>query len=123
MVWNVGKMVSAVPEMTASNLPRANVARAKLLNMHYEAKVGHIGGNLSALDAILHLHSGVMGDDDVFVLSKGHSAGALYVSLWAVGQISDDELRSFHKDGTALAGHPVARWHKRIAYATGSLGH
>ena len=64
-----------------------------------------------------------MGDDDVFVLSKGHSAGALYVSLWAVGQISDDELRSFHKDGTALAGHPVAHWHKRIAYATGSLGH
>lgn len=91
--------------------------------MHYEAKVGHIGGNLSALDAILHLHSSVIGDDDVFVLSKGHSAGALYVSLWATGQISDEALRSFHGDGTVLAGHPIAGWHKRIAYATGSLGH
>jgi transketolase len=91
--------------------------------MHYEAKVGHIGGNLSALDAILHLHCSVIGENDLFVLSKGHAAGALYVSLWAVGLIGDDELRSFHQDATALAGHPVARWHKRIAYATGSLGH
>src|SRR5437868_1333768 len=56
MVWNVGKIVSAVPEMTSSpGLSRANIARARLLKMHYEAKVGHIGGNLSALDAILHL--------------------------------------------------------------------
>jgi transketolase len=106
-----------------SNRVSANQARARLLQMHYEAKVGHVGGNLSALDAMLHLHGQVMQDDDIFVLSKGHSAGALYVSLWAVGQISDDELKSFHKDGTALAGHPVAHWHKRIAYATGSLGH
>jgi transketolase len=91
--------------------------------MHYEAKVGHIGGNLSALDAMLHLHGHVMSNHDLFVLSKGHSAGALYVSLWSVGLISDDELRTFHKDGTRLAGHPVAHWHKQIAYATGSLGH
>ena len=91
--------------------------------MHYEAGVGHIGGNLSALDAMLHLHGCVMGKEDIFVLSKGHSAGALYISLWAVGLISDDELRSFHKDGTMLAGHPIARWHKGIAFATGSLGH
>src|SRR5712671_4385564 len=101
----------------------SNRARARLLQMHYEAKVGHIGGNLSALDAMLHLQGRVMGKDDIFVLSKGHSAGALYVSLWAVGLISDEELSSFHKDGTVLAGHPVAHWHKRIAYATGSLGH
>jgi transketolase len=104
-------------------LSLAKLARARLIKMHYEAKVGHIGGNLSALDAILHLHSSVMAHDDVFILSKGHSAGALYVSLWATGQLSDDALRSFHGNGTALAGHPIAGWHKRIAYATGSLGH
>jgi transketolase len=91
--------------------------------MHYESKVGHIGGNLSALDVMLHLHGRVMQEEDVFVLSKGHSAGALYIALWAVGLISDDELTSFHKDATVLAGHPVARWHKRVAFATGSLGH
>ncbi len=91
--------------------------------MHYESKVGHIGGNLSALDAMLFLHTSVMGEDDTFVLSKGHSAGALYVTLWATGQISDDELASFHKDDTRLAGHPIARWHEGIRFATGSLGH
>jgi transketolase len=91
--------------------------------MHYESKVGHIGGNLSALDAMLQLHGRIMGKEDLFVLSKGHAAGALYVSLWAVGLISDEELKTFHKDGTTLAGHPVAHWHKGVAYATGSLGH
>ena len=101
----------------------ARRARARLLQMHYEAKVGHIGGNLSALDAMLHLHGHVMRNHDVFVLSKGHSAGALYVSLWAVGRITDEELKTFHGDGTRLAGHPVAHWHEQIAYATGSLGH
>lgn len=106
-----------------SNLSLATRARVRLLQMHYESKVGHIGGNLSALDALLHLHGRVMAEDDVFVLSKGHSAGALYVALWAIGLISDGELRSFHKDGTTLAGHPIARWHKRIPFATGSLGH
>ena len=116
-------MPQAGQVLRRSNQPLANRARARLLQMHYEAKVGHIGGNLSALDAMLHLHGKVMKDEDVFVLSKGHSAGALYVSLWALGLISDEELKTFHKDGTALAGHPVARWHKRISYATGSLGH
>lgn len=95
----------------------------RLLQMHFEAKVGHIGGNLSALDAMLHLHSQIMVEDDLFVLSKGHSAGALYVTLWAVGLIPDEQLRSFHQDDTTLAGHPIARWHKRVAFATGSLGH
>jgi transketolase len=106
-----------------SNDTLARRARARLLQMHYEAKVGHIGGNLSALDAMLHLHGHVMRQHDLFVLSKGHSAGALYVSLWAVGHITDEELKTFHADGTRLAGHPVARWHEQIAYATGSLGH
>ena len=106
-----------------SNCSPAGRARARLLQMHYDAKVGHIGGNLSALDAMLHLHGQIMGDDDVFVLSKGHAAGALYITLWAAGLISDDELGSFHQDGTRLAGHPIAHWHPRIRFATGSLGH
>lgn len=105
---------------TADRIERA---RARLLQMHFESKVGHIGGNLSALDAMLHLHTRVMTADDTFVLSKGHSAGALYVTLWAIGKITDDELTQFHKDGTRLAGHPVAHWHRGIPFATGSLGH
>jgi len=112
--------VSAAPD---GNRVSASRARARLLQMHYEAGVGHIGGNLSALDAMLHLHQQVMGEDDTFVLSKGHSAGALYIALWAIGEITEEELKTFHRDDTRLAGHPVAHWHPRIAFATGSLGH
>jgi transketolase len=91
--------------------------------MHFESGVGHIGGNLSCLSAVAHLHARVMRDDDVFVLSKGHAAGALYVTLWALGELTDDDLQSFHRDDTHLSGHPAANWHPGIRFATGSLGH
>src|SRR3954452_13169822 len=90
-------------------LERRSQARARLLQMHYEAGVGHIGGNLSALDILLSLYHDVMGPDDQFVLSKGHSAGALYVALWTLGRLSDHDLKTFHKDRTRLPGHPPTR--------------
>lgn len=91
--------------------------------MHFESSVGHIGGNLSSLDLLLHLHHKVLNADDVFILSKGHSAGALYVTLWSIGRLTDEDLQKFHKDGTKLAGHPAPNWLPEIAFATGSLGH
>jgi len=97
--------------------------KLRLLRMHYESKIGHIGGNLSSIDAILFLHSKIMKEEDVFVLSKGHSAGALYVTLWAIGKLSDEDLKTFHEDGTKLAGHPVGGWMPDILFSTGSLGH
>ena len=101
----------------------AHRARLRLLKMHYESGVGHIGGNLSAIDALLFLHHHVQRDDDLVVLSKGHAAGALYVSLWTLGRLEDADLDTFHGDGTLLAGHPVPGWHDGIPVATGSLGH
>jgi transketolase len=91
--------------------------------MHYEAKVGHIGGNLSCLDALMVLHHQVLGPDDLFILSKGHAAGALYATLWSLGRLDDAQLKTFHQDGSLLAGHPAAGWHPSIRFATGSLGH
>lgn len=109
-------MASITPEL-------AKQARLRLLRMHFEAGVGHLGGNLSCLDALLHLQLRAMGPDDAFVLSKGHSAGALYISLWMKGLIDEAELATFHKDNTRLAGHPAAGWLPAIRFATGSLGH
>ncbi|MVC24924.1 transketolase, partial [Vibrio cholerae] len=68
--------------------------------------VGHVGGNLSSLDILLTLYHQVLRPEDLFVLSKGHAAGALYVALWSKGLLSEDDLVRFHKDGTRLAGHP-----------------
>ena len=95
----------------------------RLLQMHYESGVGHIGGNLSALDLLLGLYHGTLQENDVFVLSKGHAVGALYVALWSIGVLTDDDLKSFHRDGTRLSGHPPIRCIPEILFATGSLGH
>jgi len=101
----------------------ARRARRRLLQMHYESRIGHLGGNLSALDALICLHHGLMSPEDHFILSKGHAAGALYVALWSCGLLADEALSSFHADGTLLAGHPVPGWNASIPVATGSLGH
>lgn len=98
-------------------------AKLRLLQMHHESGVGHIGGNLSALDLLMCLYHHILGPDDVFILSKGHGAGALYVTLWSRGQLSDDDLRRFHQDGTRLSGHPPPQGIDGIPFATGSLGH
>jgi transketolase len=98
-------------------------ARLRLLQMHYESGVGHIGGNLSCLDILMALYHNVLGPLDRFVLSKGHSAGAVYVTLWSLGLLSDGDLKTFHKDGTRLSGHPPVHGIPEIPFATGSLGH
>src|SRR5271165_1974219 len=100
-----------------------NRARRRLVDMHYRAKAGHIGGNLSCLDAMMLVHHEHLGTDDRFILSKGHSAGALYVTLWSLGRLTDSDLDRFHQDDTLLAGHPPARGIPDIRFATGSLGH
>jgi transketolase len=102
---------------------RRRVARLRLLRLHFEARVGHIGGNLSALDILLCLYHDVLGPNDQFILSKGHAAGALYVTLWTVGRLTDEELQQFHQDGTRLSGHPPATGVPEVLFATGSLGH
>jgi transketolase len=91
--------------------------------MHFESGVGHIGGNLSVLELLMTLHHRVMRADDQLVLSKGHAAGALYVTLWTLGRLKDEELAQFHQDGTKLGGHPVPHGVPDIPFAIGSLGH
>src|SRR5579859_7019562 len=98
-------------------------SRKRLLQMHFESGVGHIGGNLSCLDILMVLYHKILAKDDLFVLSKGHSAGALYVALWSLGRLSDGDLKLFHKEHTKLSGHPAPGWMEEITFATGSLGH
>jgi transketolase len=98
-------------------------AKLRLLQMHFESRVGHIGGNLSSIDLLMTLYHAVMAPEDRFVLSKGHAAGALYTVLWSLGRLSDADLRQFHGEATRLPGHPPVRGIPEIEFATGSLGH
>jgi transketolase len=114
-------MTTSSARLLCANDVRAS--RQRLLKMHYESGVGHIGGDLSCLDAMMVVFHEYLGEEDKFVLSKGHSAGALYTTLWSLGRLNDRDLESFHRDDTLLAGHPPAAGIAEIAFATGSLGH
>lgn len=100
-----------------------NQTKKRLLSMHHDSGVGHIGGNLSVLDSMMLVFHEYLKPDDRFILSKGHAAGALYSTLWSLGRLTDEDLKTFHKDDTLLAGHPPALGINDIAFATGSLGH
>src|SRR3954452_4978421 len=91
------------PTRTWNQLRR--VARQRLIRMHYESGVGHIGGNLSFLDLMLVLHHEVLGPSDRFILSKGHAAGAYYITLCSMGRLREEDILQFHKDGTRLSAH------------------
>jgi transketolase len=116
-----GKAPGVIEQADATGLIQR--AKLRLLEMHYQSKVGHIGGNLSALDILISLYHFRLRPNDKFVLSKGHSAGALYVTLWTMGLLTDEDLRHFHGEATRLSGHPPLRGIPEIIFATGSLGH
>jgi transketolase len=98
-------------------------AYQRLLQMHFESGVGHIGGNLSVLDALLVIFSEYLSKSDQLVLSKGHAAGAFYIGLWSIGRLVDADLKTFHKDNTSLPGHLPSKGIPEVSFATGSLGH
>ena len=98
-------------------------ARNRLLEMHFHANCGHIGGNVSCLDAMIILHHRVLNPDDRFILSKGHSAGALYVTLWTLGKMNDADLKTFAQNNTMLPCHPSSSGIFGLLFPTGSLGH
>lgn len=98
-------------------------SKRKLLDLHYNSRKGHLGGNLSCFDIMYCLFHKIMRDDDRFILSKGHSAGALYVMLWSKSLISDDDLDSFCREGTKFPAHPSGVHIPNLLFPTGSLGH
>lgn len=113
----------ASPDLIQSLVANRARLRKRLLQLHFDAKVGHLGGNLSCLDILSTLFPIMNWSQDRFVLSKGHSAGALYTALWGIGRISESELKSFHQDHSPVGGHPSPFFKSEIPFFTGSLGH
>lgn len=81
----------------------------------YNAKSGHPGGSLSIADLLTFLYYtklNVYPDNpeeqqrDRFVLSKGHTAPALYAVLAEKGFFDKEELKSLRHIGAMLQGHP-----------------
>jgi len=65
----------------------------------------------------------LLADRDRLVLSKGHTAGALYATLAHCGFFARDELDSFAAPESALNGHPSNTKVPGVETSTGPLGH
>lgn len=111
---------------------RSKAIRTRDLRMVYEAGLGHIGGEFSAIDILVTLYFAILDvdpssptapDRDRFVLSKGHSAAALYATLAEKGFIDPDELATFMAPMSRLNGHPDRNKVPGVETNTGPLGH
>jgi transketolase len=105
-------------------------AREKTVEIIINGGGGHIGGDLSETDVLVNLYDYMKHDPknpkwegrDYFVLSKGHSAEALYAVLFQQGYLAQAELDQFGKLGALLGGHPTKKVNG-VEANTGSLGH
>lgn len=112
-------------EMTACKV------RMGVIEETFQAKSGHPGGSLSVTDLLTYLYFKEMNIDpaqpkmetrDRFVLSKGHTAPALYAVMAQRGYFPEEELKSLRKVGSRLQGHPSMKLLPGIDMSTGSLG-
>lgn len=97
----------------------------------YGAKCGHPGGSLSVCDALTYLYfnrmnidpkNPTMADRDRLVLSKGHTAPALYSVLANRGFFPVEDLKTLRHIDSYLQGHPVLGKVPGVDMSTGSLG-
>jgi transketolase len=110
-------------EQDTSLLKLQGKLRLKVLEMYHKANAGHIGCSMSCIDLLIGSLILSKKEEDTFILSKGHAAAALYASLNHLGEISDEVLGTYYKNGTKLPAHPAANKFKGIPFALGSLGH
>ena len=109
----------------------ANKVRKNALTAVYNAASGHPGGSLSIADVLTLLYFEVMNIDpenpkmenrDRFVLSKGHTAPALYSVLAERGFFPVEDIKTFRKIDSYLQGHPDMNKVPGVDMSTGSLG-
>ena len=105
--------------------------RLDILEQVHAASSGHPGGSLSIAEIITYLYFEEMNVDpsnpkmesrDRFVLSKGHTAPALYAVLAEKGFFDKAELCKLRQVDSFLQGHPDMKGTPGVDMSTGSLG-
>jgi len=89
--------------------------KKRILEIAYKNNLSHLGSYFSALGIIEEIYH-KKNNDDIFILSSGHAALALYVVLEKYHGHNAEEL--FAKHG----GHPHRDEEHNIYCSTGSLG-
>jgi transketolase len=89
--------------------------KKRLLDLSYKYKLSHLGSYFSSLDIMDEIFN-TKKDEDIFILSSGHCAMALYAVLEKHQNINAEML--FEKHG----GHPHRDEANGLYCSTGSLG-
>jgi len=89
--------------------------KKRIAEIAFKHRLGHLGSYLSSVDIVDEIFSR-MEEDDIFILSSGHCALALYVCLEKYHGINAEDM--FLKHG----GHPHRDEENKIYCSTGSLG-
>ena len=120
-------------EQTKINELKAIAAKVRLniLEGTHAAASGHPGGSLSIADIMSYLYFEEMNIDpknpawderDRLVLSKGHTAPALYGALAQKGFFDPAEIKNLRNINSFLQGHPDMKGTPGVDMSTGSLG-
>lgn len=110
----------------------ANRIRRRDLRTVFEVGAGHIGGEMSVTDILTALYFEILNVDpgapldpnrDRLILSKGHTALALYITLSERGFIPKGEVSTYLQPHSRLNGHPDRTKLPGVETNTGPLGH
>jgi transketolase len=83
----------------------------------------HDRSSFSTLDVLWVLYDRVLGENDRFILSKGHGPTAFYAVLAAKGIVPVDALDGFGDFDSPLGYHPDRNLAPGVEFSSGSLGH
>ena len=104
----------------------ANHNRKRIVEMVYQAGVGHVGGALSVIDLLTAIYELEVDFNEEkrtrVVLSKGHATPALYAELAQKGIIDEKDFPTFRQINSRLQGHPYTCDIPQVDATTGLLG-
>ena len=106
--------------------------RQDVVEMIMAGKAGHIGGDMSVMEALVSIYFHAMNISpenqndpkrDMFVMSKGHCVESLYAVLAEKGFFPIEQvIREYSQFGSPFIGHPNNKL-PGIEMNSGSLGH
>lgn len=102
--------------------------RRMIIEMANKSGSPHVGSALSCVDILTVLYYDTLrlepwSERDIFILSKGHGAMALYAALALKGIIKIDMLDGYYRNNGTIPGHLDRFTAKGIEVSAGSLGH
>ncbi|MDA2963240.1 MAG: transketolase [Actinomycetota bacterium] len=121
---------NASPFIDSAELALA--ARHEIISMTSVAQASHVASALSVVDILSVLYTGTANisaknmkdpDRDIVILSKGHSAAALYSVLALQQFFPRTWLSQYCNNDAPLGGHVTSKGVPGVELSTGSLGH